>query len=79
MIYRFDILSISGLYEGWAHTPDEMRDKYAEQYPDDPPPYVFLSGEAPKVLDFHSYKRAVESGLSKEQIQVVDQYLLIEV
>lgn len=70
MIYRFQILSEKGLFEGWAHDSDEMKAKFQAEHPGDC--YVFLYGNAPINLPFRYYKVAVERGLSKDQIAVLD-------
>lgn len=33
MIYRFEILTEDHVYEGWAHNPKEMREKFEAQFP----------------------------------------------
>ena len=76
MIYRYDILAESGLYEGWAHDADEMVAKFSAANPGEPRPFLFLSGGAPKALDYKLYQRCKDSGLSDMQIAIVDAYVL---
>lgn len=76
MIYRFDILAESGLYDGWAHDRDEMIAKFKAQFPDEPEPFIFLSGGAPKVLTYAAYKRAQAHELTSRQIEVLEAYLV---
>lgn len=72
MIRRYDILAKSGRYDGWAHNPDEMTTKFIEQFPDEPHPFIFSAGCAPQSLDYDAYVRALNRGLTREQIEMVD-------
>lgn len=76
MIYRFEILAESGLYEGWAPTFSMMKDK-ANKLLDGEDTVIFFSGNAPKHFTFKQYK-LLQTQFTPEQIQVLDQVLLEE-
>lgn len=50
MMYRYWIETDSGRFDGWAHNPIEMLDKFRMQYPGEQNPTVY-SGIAPEVED----------------------------
>lgn len=75
MIYRYDILAQSGLYEGGAHDTDEMKAEFKAQMPDEPEPFIFPCGAAPQVLTYSAYQKALALGLTNDQILVVEAYL----
>lgn len=49
MIRRYVILTSDALYEGWAHDPDEMRDRFMKAYPDATGVFVFMKAINRKV------------------------------
>lgn len=70
MIYRMQILAESGLYEGWAHTHEEMKAKFQAEYPEEC--FTFLYGDAPKNLEYDHYQKAKALGLDDRTIALLD-------
>jgi hypothetical protein len=56
MSYRYDILAEDGVYEGWAHSKAEMREKFLATWPLYKDCEVFFSGGAPKFLTLSEYR-----------------------
>lgn len=78
MIYRFEILTEENVYEGWAHTPEEMSEKFSAEYPNVdhevfPNRNKLCSINAPKMLTLSEYRTYCASGLSDRKIMEIDQ------
>ncbi len=52
-----NILTNNEMYEGWAHTKEEMKKKFNEKFPNEDCE-IFLYGNAPKILNLTEYRTA---------------------
>lgn len=80
MIYRFEILTETDIYEGWAHSPDEMSQKFEKEYPGVDhevfPNYDKLRPSYPPVnMSLSFYRACLADGMGKYSIDALDQRL----
>lgn len=77
MIYRYSILAESGLYEGWAHGFDEMREKFKTQHQE--PCYVFWYGGEPQTLNYRQYTYLLSVLGNAEKVKIWDRLFIEQI
>lgn len=74
MIYRMEILTETTTFEGWAQTIEEMRSKFADDYPG-VDCEVFLSGGSPQYLTLSEYREVKVILGNDELVHIFDKKL----